>query len=213
MLLCYYRGKQFLRRGFGEVMKISGVISMREGLFAEYSRLDDDRLLSYVAAKEEAAFYQLYQNTARAVYGYILSFLKNPQDAEEVMQETYLKVWTMAETYEPQGKPLAWMFTIARNLCYMRFRQQKNQADISIYDLQESEPGEPCREIEQAPEKLLLLAALEQLKEEDRRIVLLHEAGGMKHREIAECLKMPLATVLSKHNRAIKKLTRFMTAV
>lgn len=176
----------------------------------EYSRLEDDRLLSYVSAGDEAAFHQLYLNTARAVYGYILSFLKNPQDAEEVMQETYLKVWTVAEDYESQGKPLAWMFTIARNLCYMRFRQQKNQADVSIYDLQEQEPGEPCRQIEQAPEKMVLLAALERLKEEERRIVLLHEAGGMKYREIAESLEMPLATVLSKHRRAIKKMGEYV---
>lgn len=181
---------------------------MQSELSREYSRLDDDRLLSYVSAGDESAFHQLYQNTARAVYGYILSFLKNPQDAEEVMQETYLKIWTMAEAYEPQGKPLAWIFTIARNLCYMRFRQQKNQADLSIYDLEELEPGAPCQQIEQAPEKMVLLAALSKLKEDERRIVLLHEAGGLKHREIAQCLELPLATVLSKHNRAIKKLSQ-----
>lgn len=186
---------------------------MQGELSMEYSRLEDDRLLSYVSAGDENAFHQLYQNTARAVYGYILSFMKNPQDAEEVMQETYLKIWTAADSYEAQGKPLAWMFTIARNLCYMRFRQQKNQADVSIYELEEQEPGEPCRQIEQAPEKMVLLAALGQLKEEERQIVLLHEAGGMKHREIAECLQIPLATVLSKHSRAIKKMSRYVESM
>lgn len=174
------------------------------------SRLDNDRLLSYVAAGDEEAFHRLYENTARAVYGYILSYLKNPQDAEEVMQETFLKVWTLAETYRSQGKPMAWLFTIARNLCLMRFRQQKYQADVSIYELEEQEPGEVCREIEMAPEKMALMAALSLLKEEDRQIVLLHEAGGLKHREIAESLKIPLPTVLSKYNRAIKKMAGYM---
>lgn len=176
----------------------------------DYSRLDDDRLLSYVANRNKEAFQCLYENTARAVYGYILSYLKHPHDAEEVMQETYLKVWTLANTYKSQGKPLAWIFTIAKNLCLMRFRQQKHLADVSIYDLEEQEPGEICRDIEMAPEKLALLAALEILKEEERQIVLLHEAGGLKHREIAVNLQIPLPTVLSKHRRAIKKMAAYM---
>ena len=105
---------------------------------------------------------------------------------------------------------MAWLCTIARNLCLMRFRQQKYQADLSIYELEEQEPGEVCREIEMAPEKMALLAALSLLKEDDRQIVLLHETGGLKHREIAESLEMPLATVLSKYNRAIKKMAGYM---
>lgn len=183
---------------------------MHKELSREYSRLDDDRLLSYVSAGDESAFHQLYEHTARAVYGYALSMLKNPQDAEEVMQETYLRVWTMAASYQPQGKPLAWMFTIVRNLCYMRFRQQKHMSDVSFHELDEMEPGAPCQQIEQAPEKMVLLSALGKLKEEERQIVLLHEAGGLKHREIAQSLGIPLPTVLSKHSRAIRKLTEYL---
>lgn len=183
---------------------------MRTDRSVDDSRLDDDRLLSYVADGSEEAFHCLYEHTVRAVYGYILSYMKHPQDAEEVMQETYFKVWTLADTYQSQGKPLAWIFTIARNLCLMRFRQQKHQSDVSIYDLEAQEPGEVCREIELAPEKMALLAALNILKEEERQIVLLHEAGGLKHREIAVNLKIPLPTVLSKYRRAIKKMAGYM---
>lgn len=50
------------------------------------------------------------------------------------------------------------------------------------------------------------MEALKSLKEEERSIILLHDAGGMKHREIAELLDMPLPTVLSKYHRAMKKL-------
>lgn len=174
----------------------------------EYSRCSDERLLSYVSSGDKSAFHQLYENTARVVYGYALSIVKNPQDAEEVMQETFLKIWTMADTYVAQGKPLAWMFTIARNLCYMKFRQQRHQSDLSLYELQDLEPGADCPQIEQAPEKIMLLLALGKLQEEERQIVLLHEAGGLKHREIAQNLGIPLPTVLSKHRRAIKKLTQ-----
>lgn len=172
----------------------------------DYGRLSDEVLLNKVGTGDQEAFRQLYQNTDRSIYGFILSIVKNPQDAEEIMQETYIKVWTSAAGYKSQGKPLAWMFTIARNLCYMRFRDQKHESDIGLSDLSEMETGEFCPQIENAADKVVLHAALHILKEEERQIVLLHTAAGLKHREIAADLGMPLATVLSKYNRAMKKL-------
>ena len=79
--------------------------------------VSDETLLKQVGTGDREAFRQLYQNTDRTVYSFILSIVKNPSDAEEILQETYLKVWTSASGYVGQGKPLAWIFTIARNLC------------------------------------------------------------------------------------------------
>jgi RNA polymerase sigma-70 factor (ECF subfamily) len=176
----------------------------------KYDRLNDEELLSKVANGDQEAFRQLYQNTEQSMYSYILSIVKNPQDAEEIMQEAYFKVWTSAGGYKSQGKPLAWMFTIARNLCYMKFREQKHRSDITLDDLTGMETGEDCKEIEIAADKMVLLAALDILKEEERQIVLLHTSAGMKHREIAASLKIPLATSLSKYNRAMKKLEKYL---
>ncbi len=170
----------------------------------------DEKLLLRIATGDQDAFRQLYQNTDRTIYGFILSILKNPQDAEEVMQETYIKVWTSASSYHAQGKPLAWMFTIARNLCYMKFREQKHQSDVGLDELNGTETGEFCPQIENAADKMVLKAALETLKEDERQIVLLKNSSGLKHREIADGLGMPLATVLSKYNRAMKKLEQYL---
>ncbi len=170
----------------------------------------DEGLLLQTAEGDQEAFRKLYEDTDRTIYGFILSILKNPQDAEEVMQETYMKVWTSAPSYKAQGKPLAWMFTIARNLCYMRFREQKHKSDLGLDDLDGAETGQLCPQIEDAADKLVLKAALKTLKEEERQIVLLKNSSGLKHREIAEVLGMPLATVLSKYNRAMKKLERYL---
>ena len=176
----------------------------------ENSSLVEDSLLQQVAEGNQEAFQQLYQHTDRAVYGFILSVVKNPQDAEEVMQETYLKIWTSSASYHSQGKPLAWIFTIARNLCYMRFRDQKRQADMGLDDLNGEETGELCLPLENLADAMVLRSALEILKEDERQIVLLHASAGLKHREIASNLQMPLATVLSKYNRAIKKLKQYL---
>ncbi len=175
-----------------------------------YGRLSDEELLLRVGEGDQEAFRQLYQNTDRSMYSFILSIAKNPQDAEEIMQESYLKIWTSAANYRSQGKPLAWMFTIARNLCYMKFREQKHDSDITLDDLNGEESGEVCPQIEQAADKLVLTAALKILKEDERELVLLHATAGLKHREIATALGIPLATALSKYNRAMKKLENYL---
>lgn len=176
----------------------------------EKSRSEYDRLLLLMKEGDREAFRRLYEETAKSVYGYALSLLKNPQDAEEAMQDAYLTVWNQAERYHSDGKPMAWIFTITKNLCYMKLRRQNSQNGVSLDELREQEsgwePGELCEAIELAPEKQVLLDALKSLKEEERSIVLLHDAGGMKHREIAELLEMPLSTVLSKYHRSMKKL-------
>src|SRR5699024_2917172 len=124
----------------------------------------------------------------------------------DVMQDTFLKVWTCAGEYRAKGKPLAWVFTIARNQCYMRFREQKRRGETCLEELEGPESGEECREIEEAPERQQLLWALSKLKEEDRQVVLLYAAAGMKHREIAGVLGLPLSTELAKYNRSMKRL-------
>lgn len=176
----------------------------------EESRSEEDRLLLLMKTGDQEAFRRLYERTAKSIYSYALSILKHPQDAEEVMQDTYLTAWNQAGQYKSEGKPMAWLFTIARNLCYMKLRRQKDYLQISYEDLEEEAPGELCPEIELAPEKETLLKALSALGDEERRIVLLHDAGEMKHREIAEYLGYPLSTVLSKYRRALKKLQKLV---
>ena len=174
------------------------------------SRTEEVRLLLLMKTGDREAFRRLYELTAKGIYSYALSILKHPQDAEEVMQDTYLTAWNQVKRYESEGKPMAWLLTIARNLCYMRLRKQKEHPYISYEDLESEEPGELCSNIELAPEKQMLLDALAVLGEDERNIVLLHDAGNMKHREIAEYLGLPLSTVLSKYRRALKRLQKLL---
>ena len=177
----------------------------------ERGRSEEDRLLLLMKAGDQEAFRSLYELTAKSIYSYALSILKHPQDAEEVMQDTYLSAWNQVGQYKDEGKPMAWLLTIARNLCYMRLRRQKDHPQVSYEELEEETPGELCARIEMAPEKQILLEALSELSEEERKIVLLHDAGQMKHREIADYMSYPLSTVLSKYHRAMKKLQKVLT--
>ncbi len=172
--------------------------------------MTEEALLAEIASGDEEAFRKFYFCTVRSVYSYILSLTKNCHEAEDVLQETYLKIWTDASEYRPQGKPLAWVFTIARNLCYMRFREQNKRAELSMAEFETREEGKNCEQIDQAADKAVLLRALDQLRQEDRQIVLLYAAAGMKHREVANALGLPLATELSRYNRSMKRLQQLL---
>lgn len=143
----------------------------------------------------------LYNITKTSVYGFSLSILKNPHDAEDVLQDVYVKIYENAYTYKSRGKPLAWILTITKNLSYMKIRGQKEEVDIS--ELQEVLTNNSNIINE---DKELLLAAFKVLTDEERNILILHANNGFKHREIAKILELPLSTVLSKYNRAIKKI-------
>ena len=167
----------------------------------------EERLLPLVGQGDSEAFEVLYRSTEKAVYALALSILKNPHDAEDIVQETYLKVRAAAHLYVPQGKPLAWLFTITKNLCRDLLRgQSRTEAapDGAEDDLRFSYVSDPT-------DRLVLKAALKALGEEERQVVLLHAASGLKHREIARNLGLPLSTVLSRYSRALKKLQRYLT--
>ena len=163
----------------------------------------NDGLISEIAQGNMEAFHSLYQQTAEGVYGFALSILKNKYDAEDVLQETFLLVHSNAAGYNPQGKPMAWILTIARNLSL-----NKLKAHSKVTELQDNISGEgnDFLDIANLEHKLVLKAAFEILSDEERQILMLHAVGGMKFREIASVLVLGINTVLSKYHRAIKKM-------
>lgn len=164
---------------------------------------DDDALersIARIAAGEREALAQLYQHSRTAVYGFALSMVKNQADAEDVLQDTYLQVWQGAESYRAQGRPMAWLMTIVRNLALDRLRERARTAQLPPEDRW------PENSMTTPDDRLTLEALLELLSDEERQIVVLHAITGLRHREIAALLKLPLSTVLSKYNRSMKKL-------
>lgn len=171
-----------------------------------HSGRQDDIIETYIkkiAESDKEALALLYEKTYAAVYGFALSILKNRQDAEDVLHDTYIQIWNAADSYTPAGKPLAWIFTIARNLALMQLREQNHTVAVSPEDWQNLFVDKPTVNHEDC---LVLASILGILSDEERQIVMLHTMTGMKHREIAELLHLRLSTVLSKYNRALKKL-------
>lgn len=167
----------------------------------------DESLFLKIAEDDKSAFESLYRQTDKAVYGFILSILKNPHDAEDVMQDTYLRIRAAAHLYNAQGKPFAWIFTIARNLSFMKLRSEKRNSYSNYEDLENKVEFASVMDSE---DRIVLEAAFGILDAEERQIVVLHGITGLKHREIGEILHLPLSTVLSKYKRSLNKLRKYL---
>ena len=177
----------------------------------EYAPAEDrhelQQLLIHIASGEREALAELYRRTRSAVYGLALSYLKNAHDAQDLTQDVYVRVWDCAEQYRLTGSPMGWLLAVCRNLCLMRLRREERHAALS----EEEWDAIPARECGlDADERALLQGALASLADEERRIVLLHAVTGLKHRELAALLELPLPTILSKYHRALKKMRSFL---
>ena len=163
---------------------------------------DLEELLRQIALGSQQAFEELYRATDSAIYGYALSLMRNHHEAQDVMMDTYLKIRCAAHLYMPMGKPMAWILTITKNIARTKLRFAGRQ--IPLDDLEETTPSFD-RDSEEA---VALEQAMKVLGDQERQILILHAVTGLKHREIAEMLGMPLATVLSKYARSLKKLKK-----
>ena len=103
---------------------------------APSSSAADLDLLQRLAARDESALAALYDRHSRLAYSVILRILRSPSDAEDVLQETFVRVWSRADSYDVRlGSPAAWLVRIARNRAIDRLRARRVRSDISV------EPG------------------------------------------------------------------------
>ena len=161
-----------------------------------------DQFLRLTAENNARAFERLYQETAPAVYAYALSVLKNRQDAEDVLHDCYVSIYHSAKGYRSQGRPMGWIMSIAKNLCFQTLRRRSRTEELEEEDWARL----PAPQGMSDEERLTVRACLSALRDDEQKVLLLHAVAGFKHREIADFLELPLSTVISKYNRAAKKL-------
>ncbi len=162
-----------------------------------------ENLLKLISNGENTALEKLYDLIKTDIFSYALSKLKNKPDAEDIMQDTFVNLFKYAKQYKPKGKPLAWIFTIELNLIRRHLQLKTRNVELDEKILNVAEPNDI---LEKTINNLFLQQLLSNLEEEEREIISLHVVSGLKHREIAKLLHKNLSTILSKYNRAIKKL-------
>ena len=144
----------------------------------------------------------VYEQTKRSVFFTAFSVLRNKHAAEDVMQETYIRVKNNCLSYKAGTNAGAWIAVIAKNLALKAYNAQKQlrpldeAAEYILDDLTETAIGD--REV--------LRSALKLLDLKERQIVVLYAVSGFRHREIAGIMELPLGTELWLYNKALKVL-------
>ncbi|MFS1303557.1 ECF RNA polymerase sigma factor SigK [Streptosporangium longisporum] len=159
-------------------------------------------LLGRVARGDQAAFERVYHLAAAPVYGLILRVLRDRAQAEEVAQEVLVEVWRGAARFDPaRGTAMAWVMTIAHRRAIDRVRSAQAGTDREerAARLQVDRPyDEVAESVERSLEQERLRRCLGGLTELQRESVTFAYYGGYSYREVAEFLKVPLATVKTR---------------
>jgi RNA polymerase sigma-70 factor, ECF subfamily len=170
-------------------------------------------LLAAVAKGDQAAFERLYGATRAKLYGVLLRILGKPELADDVMQETYLKVWKMAGRFDPTiASPITWMVAIARNRAIDIVRKR---ADLSVEDSPEAmgvaaEAPPPLARREMTEELRRLLSCLGKLDPEKQRIVLLAYYSGWSREQLGQKLDIPVNTIKTWLRRSLLEIRECM---
>jgi len=171
---------------------------------------DDAALLACIAADDDAALRLLYQRYSVVVFSLALRMLRDQTGAEEVTQDTFVQVWRMAHTFDPaRGRVEGWLITIARNLTLSRLRKVREnvpETPIETMDLLADEGMNPDEIAWVSARRQMVRAALGQLPEAQRQVVVLAYFEGLTHAEIAARTGDPLGTVKSRLRLALKHL-------
>ena len=157
----------------------------------------------------EAAFDSIYEITNRSVYVLIFSILNDKFKAEDIMQDTYMKIRTHIDQYKPNTNGLAWVLTIAKSLAINEYNRNKRDlpTDFSEPTMQKPYIDNNFTRIEN---RQILEKAFEVLNERERGIVLLHAVKGIKHKDIAEVYEITLSNALFIYHNSLKKLQKVL---
>jgi RNA polymerase sigma-70 factor, ECF subfamily len=170
-------------------------------------------LLAAVARGDQAAFERLYEATRAKLYGVLLRILGTPELADDVMQETYLKVWKTAGRFDPTiASPITWMVAIARNRAIDIVRRKGH---ASIEESPEAmnvaaDTPPPLARREMTEELRRLLSCLGKLDPEKQRIVLLAYYSGWSREQLARKLDIPVNTIKTWLRRSLLEIRECM---
>lgn len=180
-----------------------------------------DDLICRARQRDSAAFETLVEIYSPRLYGYFYRLTGRREDAEDLLQEVFVRVVRMIGRYEHDNRFDAWLFRIATNLVRDRVRRQRRSPGDEASGRQGHEPGileevpdddvdQPDDVLQTAEQVDQLQRALKRLPGAEREVILLRHFSQMSFKEVAEAMGTPLGTALARAHRGLAKLRQLM---
>ena len=170
-------------------------------------REHDGELVRRVAAGDKEASRALVDRHLRSIVNFAYRMLGDVAEAEDVAQETFLRLWKNADRWEPRAKLTTWLHHVARNLCVDRLRSRRKVASGEVPDHADSRPGAPTQ-LESRQRDRAVQEALSALAERQRAALTLVYYQGLSNREAADVLGVDvdaLESLLARGRRSLRK--------
>ena len=165
-------------------------------------------------AAQVARFEEVLLPHLPAAYNLARWLVRNHHDAEDLVQEAYLRAFAAFDGFRGGGDGRAWLLTIVRNTCYTRLKQDRVGELTEVFDEEihtaEDDSSSPESLLLEQADAGLLREALENLPAEYREAIVLRELEGMSYKEIADVAGVPVGTVMSRLARGRERLQRLL---
>ncbi|HSQ61245.1 MAG TPA: sigma-70 family RNA polymerase sigma factor [Acidobacteriota bacterium] len=184
----------------------------------ELKKLPDEELVRRAQADDERAFGELVERYESKVYSLGIKMLRNPEDAEDVLQDTFLRAYRGLKSFKGNSTFSTWIYRITANSALMRLRK-KQLPTVSIEDADEREapiniadwaPG-PVEQLLNEETRRAMNDAIESLPPEFGQVFVLRDVEGLSNAEVAEILDLSVAAVKSRLHRARLKVRNRLT--
>ncbi|VVE37784.1 RNA polymerase subunit sigma-24 [Pandoraea iniqua] len=167
-----------------------------------------NQTLLQVGQGSQAAFGELYKLTSSHLFGVILRMVREPAEAEDMLQDVFVTVWRRADAYDAtRGNAMTWLIALARNRTIDRLRQHREAAldDEQALDIPDDNPS-PAALAEASEDRQRLEACMEKLEGKQRAAVREAFFSGATYSELAAHLRVPLGTLKSWIRRSLMQL-------
>ena len=181
----------------------------------------DVALLDRIARRDEAGLAELYDRHCRLLFSLILRILRDRGEAEDVLQEVFVRVWDRADSYNPAlGTPAAWLVRISRNRAIDRLRSRTVRAGIHAPEIERPEQApdpesraDPEQSAASSEERRVIVNAIAALPPEQRSLIESAFYEGYTQSELAERFDLSLGTVKTRIRTGMQSLRRALAAL
>lgn len=173
--------------------------------------VSEDLLVQRLRARDESAMTLFYEKYSTALYGVIFRIVKKEEIAEDVLQESLVKIWHSFNTYDAtKGRLFTWVLNVSRNLAIDKIRSRQYRVNSRTQPLEDSAALRQAAAPSFRPEHIGLQEMTSKLNHEQKQIIDLLYFGGFTQSEVAEELNLPLGTVKTRARAAIKVLAKLI---